>query len=328
MSYIIDCFIALALVPAGFWVAISDSLESSSTDLRPARDARRHSSAERSLTRDRQTQRQAVIDQLVRACALQDTAEAKRLIGQGITLDARDSLGFTPLTITSAMNNVFLTELLLEKGADANLADAAGRMPVHHAAAKGNVIILKILANHGAELDARDNRSKTPLQLLQSADPRTVAWTQEEFGESLDHLLKQTISRALESYTACRGQIAQILFVRQRTIAQTQRQLDSLRSAARAASVQTRRRRIYGAPPDTGNTYSDGLGRYVIESHVVEDVDIQEFRLRDDEFPLPPKVFELERQAQQVAGFALFIAEHCFPDDATLIRDVKRSIRR
>ncbi len=127
---------------------------------------------------------------------------ARRLIRQGIDVNARDQVGRAPLHRAAAMGHhavievlidagadinargddgsvplhwaVYLTtrdgpqtvELLLRKGADPNLARANGVTPLHLAAAldSGDLKpVIERLLEHGAEIEARDQWHRTPL---------------------------------------------------------------------------------------------------------------------------------------------------------------------
>lgn len=69
------------------------------------------------------------------------TAAARLLLRHGAAVDARDSLGRTPLHAAAAPwwgESVELTKLLLDAGAERGAKDAAGRTPLDHAVAAGH----------------------------------------------------------------------------------------------------------------------------------------------------------------------------------------------
>ena len=93
----------------------------------------------------------------------------KRLISLGADINARCSLGNTPLHWVTCLwfdsNNDF-AKLLVSNGADVNAQSKRGLTPLHLAAFYGKVESVKYLVSVGAKINACNNRFKfTPLHL-------------------------------------------------------------------------------------------------------------------------------------------------------------------
>jgi ankyrin repeat protein len=93
-----------------------------------------------------------------------DEKLAKRLLEQGVDVDARDVDGGTSLQWAAWYGYSGIVSILLDYGADVNAADhTSGRRALHEAAEHGHLETLKLLLVRGAEVDARDRWSWTPL---------------------------------------------------------------------------------------------------------------------------------------------------------------------
>ena len=76
----------------------------------------------------------------------------KAFLEAGANLDARDTLGWTPLHVAASRGERVLIELLLDAGADPKALNGSGMTPTHVAANKGHATALRIL-QEAAELD-------------------------------------------------------------------------------------------------------------------------------------------------------------------------------
>jgi len=142
-----------------------------------------------------------------------DVEAARRLIGDGVRVDARDDWGRTALHIAAKHGNVSMAELLLANGADPNAQTPEGwrllpppvaggapsvdelvlqrpsliaegrlvpfpyrdRGPLHLAADGGHSAVVSLLLSHGADVDLRDDTGRTALHhAALSADVRTL----------------------------------------------------------------------------------------------------------------------------------------------------------
>ena len=103
------------------------------------------------------------------ALALLDNAEAgnlaemRGLLAAGISPDAADTTGITPLMLAVIHNHGAVAELLLARGADVNASDNGGVTALMLAASNGRTALLQRLVNRGANINARSDAGWTPL---------------------------------------------------------------------------------------------------------------------------------------------------------------------
>src|SRR5215470_18244904 len=85
-----------------------------------------------------------------------DFEMARRLIRAGADVAKPNRYGVTPMSLASANGNAEMIALLLEAGADANITDQTGETALMTATKVGNVDAVRTLLDHGATVDARD----------------------------------------------------------------------------------------------------------------------------------------------------------------------------
>ncbi|KAF5137673.1 Serine/threonine-protein phosphatase 6 regulatory ankyrin repeat subunit C [Metarhizium anisopliae] len=100
---------------------------------------------------------------LALAAARADEAVIRRLLKQGVDVEARDAQGSTPLYHAIDSDSPHIVQLLLENGADAAATDNYGIMPLHKAAARGNKAIVKLLLEKDVDLEAKNPYERTVL---------------------------------------------------------------------------------------------------------------------------------------------------------------------
>lgn len=83
------------------------------------------------------------------------------LVEAGANIEAKDSMGYTPL-ILAAGGGLGEIKALLEAGADKDAVTINGYTPLHIAAHQGRVEVVKVLLAAGSDKDAKDYRGKTP----------------------------------------------------------------------------------------------------------------------------------------------------------------------
>jgi len=93
---------------------------------------------------------------------------ARILIGKGADVNAKDLLGWTPLTYASFYGRYELAALFLEKGADPNARSNVGWTPLMYAARSGHAEIGRLLIAKGAVADLVSKDGKTALSIAAS----------------------------------------------------------------------------------------------------------------------------------------------------------------
>jgi quinoprotein dehydrogenase-associated probable ABC transporter substrate-binding protein len=102
----------------------------------------------------------AELDQAVMASA---ASRIRFLAAHGANLNARNSMGATPLISAASVRDSETVKLLLELGANANVRNGAGLTPLMEAAYRDHVPSVEALLQHGASLTMKDPRGLTPL---------------------------------------------------------------------------------------------------------------------------------------------------------------------
>lgn len=102
---------------------------------------------------------------LLIAAAQGNMEVSRRLIKEGIDLNAHDREGWTPLSAAVRYGNADLAQLLLASGAEANLREPVGerRTPLMMAVESGSLPCTRVLLEKGADPGLRDNSGRTAL---------------------------------------------------------------------------------------------------------------------------------------------------------------------
>ncbi|UKZ53982.1 hypothetical protein TrVGV298_007786 [Trichoderma virens] len=91
-------------------------------------------------------------------------AIVKVLVENGADIEAKDSMGRTPLSQAAENGHEAIVKLLVEKGADIEAKDLFGQTPLSQAAENGHEAIVKLLVENGADIEAKDGVfGRTPL---------------------------------------------------------------------------------------------------------------------------------------------------------------------
>jgi len=101
--------------------------------------------------------------ELAQAVVASDATRIKFLAAHGADLNARDSMGATPLTSAASARDSDTVKLLLQLGADANASNGDGVTPLMAAAQRDHVPSVEALLQHGASLTVKDAKGLTPL---------------------------------------------------------------------------------------------------------------------------------------------------------------------
>jgi hypothetical protein len=88
---------------------------------------------------------------------------AEFLITKGADVNARGKYDWTPLHVASNYGCVGVAGLLLLGGADIHAEDSDGRTPLHWASINGDESVVKFFISRGADVNKRDEQGLTPL---------------------------------------------------------------------------------------------------------------------------------------------------------------------
>lgn len=90
-------------------------------------------------------------------------ATLRLLVEDGVYINCKDTLGFTPLMWAVYYNHFAVTELLLSYVANLNAKSLGGHTPLHIAVSKGSVECLNLLCKAGANMNVRSKNGYTAL---------------------------------------------------------------------------------------------------------------------------------------------------------------------
>ncbi|XP_021016643.1 cyclin-dependent kinase inhibitor 2A [Mus caroli] len=128
---------------------------------------------------------ESAADRLARAAAQGRVQDVRALLEAGVSPNAPNSFGRTPIQVMM-MGNVHVAALLLNYGADSNCEDPTTlSRPVHDAAREGFLDTLVVLHASGAWLDVRDAWGRLPLDLAQERGHQDVVRYLRSAGWSL-----------------------------------------------------------------------------------------------------------------------------------------------
>jgi hypothetical protein len=99
-----------------------------------------------------------------------DLGRLRTLLRSGVSLEARDSTGFTALMVAVANGRAETARVLLQAGADVNASSPRGWTALMQAASMGRAEAVQLLLDAGADPDARDREAGTALDIAQAAN--------------------------------------------------------------------------------------------------------------------------------------------------------------
>lgn len=102
---------------------------------------------------------------VLEAAARNDIDEVRRLLEKGVSPDATNEDGLTPLHQCCIDNNAEMLRLLLDYRANVNAQDSEKWTPLHAAATCGHLYLVKILISRGANLLAVNVDGNMPYDL-------------------------------------------------------------------------------------------------------------------------------------------------------------------
>ena len=92
-----------------------------------------------------------------------DIKAVKQHLAAGVDVNAKNSVGFTPLHYAAHEGHMEIAELLITNSADVNEKVSGGRTPLHRAASLGHKEIAELLIANGADVNAKEGNGRTPL---------------------------------------------------------------------------------------------------------------------------------------------------------------------
>ena len=98
-----------------------------------------------------------------------DNAAIAPLLREGADVNARDSVGDTPLHHAVVHGNPHHVAILLDAGATVDARNEHGDTPLHAAASARDDAVVTALVSAGAAIDAQNDTGETPLQLATKA---------------------------------------------------------------------------------------------------------------------------------------------------------------
>jgi cytohesin len=106
---------------------------------------------------------EAAIKEVFDAAESGNLNKVKKLINEGIGVNARNEDGETLLHLAARHTNIELAELLINSGAEVDIRDKSGATSLHESAWFGQKSFLQFLISKGADINATDNNGYTPL---------------------------------------------------------------------------------------------------------------------------------------------------------------------
>lgn len=146
---------------------------------------------------------QGMLDQtfdnpLIEAADKGNLAEINRLLGGGISPNAKGDFGTTALMRAALKGNAEIVELLITRGADVNAKDIGGATAMHLASRAGHTSVVELLIKYGANASNSDSLGFTPIQRARNNDQTEVVQKISTSSSSLPSTLPPLKIKKLE----------------------------------------------------------------------------------------------------------------------------------
>ncbi|MCC6003743.1 MAG: ankyrin repeat domain-containing protein [Thermofilum sp.] len=122
------------------------------------------------------------LDGFFKAVSDGDIAKIEELLRKGVSVNARNALGQTPLHRAASSGRADIAEMLIKRGADVNAREGwLAQTPLHWAAINGHADVVKLLLENGADPSIKDKNGKTALDVAREGGHADVAEIIETF---------------------------------------------------------------------------------------------------------------------------------------------------
>ena len=112
---------------------------------------------------------------LFKAAEAGNAAEIRKLLAQGVPVDAADSDGWTALMLAAGEGKLAAVQALVKGGADVNWAAKGGETALIVATASGHTAVVKYLLSEGADKTARTKQGLTAADVAERAKKPDLA---------------------------------------------------------------------------------------------------------------------------------------------------------
>ncbi|RUM96676.1 ankyrin repeat domain-containing protein [Pseudaminobacter arsenicus] len=133
------------------------------------------------------------------AAGQNNVATIRKLLAEGVKIDARDGSGATALLVATHGNRIEAAKALIEAGADVNAKDNIEDSPYLYAGARGHLEILTMTLAHGADLKSTNRYGGTALIPASERGHVETVRTLIEAGVAVDHVNKLGWTALLEA---------------------------------------------------------------------------------------------------------------------------------
>jgi ankyrin repeat protein len=123
----------------------------------------------------------------------------RKLLAEGVEIDARDATGATALLVATHANRIDAAKVLIDAGSDVNAKDNIQDSPYLYAGARGHLDILKMTLAHGADLRSVNRYGGTALIPASERGHVETVQTLIEAGVDVDHVNNLNWTALLEA---------------------------------------------------------------------------------------------------------------------------------
>jgi ankyrin repeat protein len=101
------------------------------------------------------------------AAGLGEDEIVKQHLADGVDINLKDEVGFTPLHKAVQSRSIVMVDVLVAEGADVNAKNNYGSTPLHMAVWKHWGGAIELLIDNGGHINAKNNTGETPLDYTQ-----------------------------------------------------------------------------------------------------------------------------------------------------------------